>query len=349
MTDAGSMVMSEKQFAVLTTIQEPTSSVSTLAARLSDFGAKLIVIGDKKGPRAYSLAGTEFLSLEDQLKSQFEMARELPIGHYARKNVGYLAAIRHEASCIYETDDDNAPLRSWSLREETVDAHSVEQNGWVNIFRSFSAATIWPRGFPLDAVRESLRSAPVLSGKPVRARAPIQQGLANNSPDVDAIWRLILDEPFDFESGPSVLLPRGAWCPFNSQSTWWFPVAYPLMYLPSYCSFRMTDIWRSFIAQRCLWELDLGVVFHGSEVIQQRNDHNLIRDFEDEVPGYLRNRELVKILEGLDLTAGAEAVGDNMLVCYEALVRANFFPSRELDLGTSWLRELSNLSRGKHE
>ena len=42
------------------------------------------------------------------------------------------------------------------------------------------------------------------------------------------------------------------------------PVA-RLMYLPSTCTFRMTDIWRSLIAQRCLWELGQGVVFHAAD------------------------------------------------------------------------------------
>jgi len=32
-----------------------------------------------------------------------------------------------------------------------------------------------------------------------------------------------------------------------------------LMYLPIKASFRMTDIYRSFVAQRCLWELGEGV------------------------------------------------------------------------------------------
>ena len=78
-----------------------------------------------------------------------------------------------------------------------------------------------------------------------------------------------------------VWLGPETWCPFNSQSTWWFPVAYPLMYLPSRVSFRMTDIWRGFVAQRCLWELGKGIVFHAAEVVQRRNPHALLRDFAD--------------------------------------------------------------------
>lgn len=79
---------------------------------------------------------------------------------------------------------------------------------------------------------------------------PIQQGLADNNPDVDAIYRLILPFPTIFRKGRKVALGNNSWSPFNSQNTTWWKKAFPLLYLPSYCSFRMTDIWRSFVAQR---------------------------------------------------------------------------------------------------
>ena len=328
---------------MVTTIQQPTDSVIAMVSRLRGVDSRLIVIGDKKGPASYDLEGVEFLSLAAQLESEFDLARKLPTGHYARKNVGYLEAIRLSASCVYETDDDNAPLDSWAPRAETARAFEVREHGWVNVYRLFSEERIWPRGFPLDALADSLSCVPRLAKETIAVRAPIQQGLVNNSPDVDAIWRLVKDRPLDFQVGPSVVLPRGAWCPFNSQSTWWFPVAYPLMYLPSFCSFRMTDIWRSFIAQRCLWELSLGVVFHAAEVVQERNAHDLMRDFADEIPGYTRNKELADILEGLGLAQGVKAVPANMLTCYEALVSARFFEKDELTLLASWLNDLTRL------
>lgn len=331
---------------VITTIQLPTGAVRSLAARLGDQEASLIIIGDKKGPPAYDLSGVDFFSLQRQLESRFGLARALPVGHYTRKNVGYLEAIARGAACIYETDDDNAPLPNWTPRVENVDARAVDQRGWVNVYRCFSGERIWPRGLPLDALGASFLTAPPLRDLTQRVRAPIQQGLANGSPDVDAIWRLVLDRPFDFDDGPSVLLPAGAWCPFNSQSTWWWPDAYPLLYLPSHCSFRMTDIWRSFIAQRCLWELGLGVVFHAPEVFQDRNEHNLMRDFNDEVPGYQRNRELAQVLTDTALLPGIAAITDNLRRCYESLVAHGFFAAAELDLLTAWCDDLGQAQRG---
>jgi hypothetical protein len=328
--------------AVITTIQLPTRAVAELAARLASISAPLVIVGDRKGPPSYELPGTRFLSLQDQLDSPFELARLLPVGHYTRKNVGYLSAISQGAECLYETDDDNAPLERWTARSPQVVAHEVSASGWFNAYRCFSKENIWPRGLPLDALRSG--DAAAVLAKPTRVRAAIQQGLANGSPDVDAIWRLVLDRPFDFDDGPSVVLPPGCWCPFNSQSTWWWPEAFPLLYLPSHCSFRMTDIWRSFVAQRCLWELGQGVVFHAAEVFQARNEHDLMRDFNDEVPGYQRNRKLARVLEDTQLQPGEGAVADNLRRCYEALVDAGFFTAAELELLAAWCQGLEQAS-----
>jgi STELLO glycosyltransferases len=335
--------MTQKLFSVLTTIQEPTRSVDDLNALLRREHASLIVVGDQKGPRNYDLEGVHFLSLQSQIESNFNLARELPLGHYTRKNIGYLLAISQGASCIYETDDDNAPAPNWQPRREIVNVVAAKPRRWVNVYSFFSTKRIWPRGFPLEELTASFNHPHAVPEEALTVRAPIQQGLANNSPDVDAIWRLVLDEAFDFQPGPSIYLPCGVWCPFNSQSTWWFPAAYPLMYLPSYCSFRMTDIWRSFIAQRCLWEMGFGLVFHGPEVVQERNAHNLMQDFTDEIPGYIRNAELVETLEGLSLAKGPDVVVDNMLACYEALVKAEFFPAKEIILISAWLDDLRKI------
>jgi hypothetical protein len=171
--------------------------------------------------------------------------------------------------------------------------------------------------------------------------APVQQGLVDGSPDVDAVWRLVMDREIRFHRHGSVALPPGTWCPFNTQSTWWWPAAYPLMYLPSHCTFRMTDIWRSFVAQRCLWAMGGMLVFHASEVEQHRNEHCLMRDFEHEIPGYLQNDALVSTLAALDLEEGPHSAGPNLWICYQALVAERFLPADELPLVRAWLDDLN--------
>jgi hypothetical protein len=279
----------------------------------------------------------------DQAKLRFELAPLLGYGHYARKNLGYLLAFERGATCIYETDDDNEPLACWQPRSRDTKAVKVATPGWINVYRYFSTEKIWPRGFPLEFINAEPPSGLALLQAPEFVESPVQQGLANGSPDVDAVWRLVFDTPVTFKDHPSVHLGKNCWCPFNSQSTWWWPAAYPLMYLPSHCSFRMTDIWRSFIAQRCLWEFNAGVVFHGAEVVQDRNPHRLLGNLEDEVAGYLQNDKIIGLLSGLSLSPGVLAVEENLLKCYESLVASGVFPAAELPLVRAWLADVARM------
>jgi hypothetical protein len=329
---------------VITSIQPPTPSVLAMLAKSQQFHLRIIVIGDRKTPVAEWPDGIDFVSLQDQLELEFSLASKLPENHYARKNIGYLMAMAKRSLLIFDTDDDNAPLDSWQARSLNVTARPCLDGGWINAYRWFSDSHIWPRGLPLAHAKQGGQAAPI--GASVDVVAPIQQGLANGSPDVDAVWRLLMDQDVTFRDGDSVHLPANAWCPFNSQSTWWFPEAYPLMYLPSLVSFRMTDIWRSFVAQRCLWALGHGVVFHGPEMFQDRNQHNLLRDFEQEVPGYLGNDRIRETLEGTSLRTANDAVAANLHRCYEALVAAGFVPAQEMLLVEAWLRDIESMAAG---
>jgi hypothetical protein len=309
-----------------------------MLAKARQYDMRIIVIGDRKTPAAEWPDGIDFVSLQDQLELDFSLASKLPENHYARKNIGYLMAMSRQSALIFDTDDDNAPLDSWQVRPLDVTARPCLDNGWINAYRWFSDAHVWPRGLPLAHAKRNGDTA--RTGAPADVVAPIQQGLANGSPDVDAVWRLLMDQDITFRSEGSVHLPADAWCPFNSQSTWWFPEAYPLMYLPSLVSFRMTDIWRSFIAQRCLWALGHGVVFHGPEMFQDRNQHNLLRDFEQEVPGYLGNDRIRDTLEMLSLPPGSANTAGNLHRCYEALIVAGIVPAQEMPLVEAWLSDI---------
>lgn len=339
---------------VVTTIRNPTECMHHLAEALKRYDAQLIVCGDEKSPsndgfsvEKWQLAcDTEFLSLDAQRKLPFEIVTSLPIGHYSRKNIGYLRAIEAGADCIYETDDDNEPNKVWKPRKPIVRASVLPPNDdlrWVNAYRLFTDKPIWPRGLPLDMIRTPMPDTLLDSGN-LKCFSPIQQGLANVAPDVDAVWRLTQGKEFHFpERRRSFLLKRGNWCPFNTQSTWWWPIAYPLLYIPSHCPFRMCDIWKSFVAQRCAWEFSEGIVFHSPEVNQLRNPHNLVDDFEGELQGYLRNNEIAEQLQRLNLLKGEGNVLYNLALCYEALTKIGVFPSEELNLLHLWIADCERL------
>ena len=301
-----------------------------------------IVIGDTKSPANFQLEGCDFWSVEKQQSLPFELAKITPTRHYSRKNLGYLIAIKNGATELVETDDDNIPRKEfWEPKTREVKSHQFENAGWVNVYHYFTKHFIWPRGFPLEELQN--KQIELTSLKYESTNCPIQQGLADENPDVDAVYRLTYPLPLDFEKKERIALGKNAWSPFNSQNTFWFKEAFALMYLPSYCSFRMTDIWRSYVAQRIAWECGWSVLYHESTVWQERNDHNLMKDFEDEIPGYTNNFNICKELQALDLKSGQENIYDNLITCYQKLIDINVVGKDEITLLNAWIKDLKGV------
>ena len=331
--------MPEQTALIVTSIAAPNAVLRSLASGCGEHNFQFIVIGDERSPADFQLEGCRFYSLAQQRELEFEFAGKCPTRHYARKNIGYLIALSEGASVIVETDDDNFPEPEfWDERRRLQSVRVAAGAGWLNVYRYFTEANIWPRGLPLEQIRATLPEFETLARADVDC--PIQQGLANENPDVDAIYRLALPLPQNFRKDRRVALARDSWCPFNSQNTTWWRDAFLLLYLPAHCSFRMTDIWRSFVAQRIAWANDWAVLFHEPTVWQERNEHNLLRDFRDEVPGYLNNSAICDALGQLDIRQGVEHLGDNLRRCYEKLVSMELVGAQELDLIDAWLSDL---------
>lgn len=317
---------------VVTTINQPNEALRVLGAGAEARQIPFFILGDTKSPDDFSLPGGQFVSLAQQHARFPAFARALPSSHYVRKNVGYLLAFESGAEEIQETDDDNIPRDEFwdSTPDSTVEVVRTDR-GWFNVYALFSEETIWPRGFPLQYLQTSRSVGLEKEGAP---SGYVRQGLADENPDVDAVYRLTRKLPITFQRRGPVILPAGIWSPFNSQNTLFQRAAFPLLYLPSKCSFRMTDIWRSFVAQRCLWEMDGGVLFHSATVWQERNEHSLLRDFEDEIPGYLLNDKIRNALEKLSLDRHDTL--RNQHLCYEALASEKLIPKEELPILREW-------------
>ena len=334
--------MKERTALVVTSIAAPNRALRELAEGAEANRWPFYIIGDVSSPSDFSLPGAQFLSVERQMETGFATAKASPTRHYARKNIGYLLAMRDGASVIVETDDDNLPLAAfWKPRVFRQKVRVVRTGGWTNVYAYFSTQRIWPRGLPLDAIQSPL---PVFQTLPEEdVYCAIQQNLADGNPDVDAIYRLILPLPATFRKYRQVAISSEAWCPFNSQNTSWARDAFPLLYLPAYCSFRMSDIWRSFVAQRIASANGWPILFGESTVFQERNEHDLMRDFEDEIPGYRDNRKIGETLAAVDVKPGVTALNENLCVCYERLVAGGFVDARELDLVQAWIDDLTSI------
>ena len=186
---------------VVTTIFYPTDSIHRFLTLKSHWN--LIVIADRKTPTDWlqRLNATSsrllFVSVDQQKTLDFRILRHLPYGSYARKNLGYLIAIKCGAKIIFESDDDNlletddVYLLPKILRPQQLPwiAFHRQRSPLINIYGSFGHPQIWPRGFPLDEIRNVTEDGwhSVRQNLDQNTNAYIQQYLADLDPDVDAI------------------------------------------------------------------------------------------------------------------------------------------------------------------
>jgi hypothetical protein len=355
---------------VVTTIYLPTMAMKTLSALIAEQQKELLskatkdsdiqmeyselyVVGDKKTPSDWNLSNARFLSVSNQLEGDSLLAKVLPWNSYSRKMLGYLESVKDGCQWIRETDDDNIPrLGFLEYPQSNCLTRTVEtiDSPWINLYSAFTSRRIWPRGLPLQVLNGVFLNPASISDSLIEVKdVVIYQALADGEPDVDALYRLTVEEEsnISFEDFAPLLVPKSSITPFNSQATTWHRSVFPLMYLPITCSFRMTDIWRSFVAQRLLKTTELNIVFLGAEVFQERNPHNLIKDFEDEIEGYLGNEGLRIVLENTPITGGVKNFIPDLLTLYVALVEAGFLQPAEIESLHAWCQDLRSAGWGE--
>ena len=258
---------------VLTTINKVSRNILNIEKGCKKKGWELQIVGDNKSPKNFLLKYGNYTSLTEQLKLNLDYPKKVPINTYARKNVAYLLSIKNNSDVIIETDDDNYPMRDFFNDRSLVQNFLLVKNkGWINIYDIFKKdnSLIWPRGLPLNEILNKKKFKFIKK----KNKCYIQQGLCNSNPDVDAIYRLINKKiNIVFKSNLKIGISNQSISAFNSQNTTWFKEAFPLLYLPSYCSMRATDIWRSFIAQRVIFNDKKELMYHSSNVYQKRNPH----------------------------------------------------------------------------
>ncbi|HYD35469.1 MAG TPA: STELLO glycosyltransferase family protein [Vitreimonas sp.] len=319
-----------KKYIVITSIFQPTEAVQKFAA-LKDW--HLIVVGDKKTPTDWQYENVTYLSPTAQTELGYEFVSQLPWNSYTRKVVGYRYAIEHGAEIIADTDDDNIPYENWAQdlpwkgKLETLNVQ-----GFTNIYSYFTDKHIWPRGYPLNKILGAQKATASTSPQEIG----VWQFLADEDPDVDAIYRLTNNTLIFFDKRQPLVLEKGTVCPFNSQNTFFRQELFPLLYLPAFVTFRYTDILRGLVAQPLLWNTPYRLAFGQATVIQKRNPHNYLKDFESEIPCYLYPEKVIEIATGA--VKSTDSLIDNMWNVYQALHSAQIVPAEELPLLELWLK-----------
>ncbi|MDB5110292.1 MAG: hypothetical protein JWR67_1406 [Mucilaginibacter sp.] len=324
-----------KKAIVITSIFQPTQAVKAFAAMS---GCQLIVIGDKKTPDNWAHDNVAYFSVDRQEQVGGYLHQVLPYNHYSRKMLGYIYAIKQGVEFIIDTDDDNIPKDDWSFPELNGTFSTITRGkGFINVYELFTDMDIWPRGLPLDLIKHKFNLKNEITME--ECKIGIWQGLADEDPDVDAIYRLTNDTPCYFNKREPVVLDKGTISPFNTQNTIIRKELFALMYLPTYVTFRFTDILRGLIAQPIMWLYDYQLGFTDATVVQKRNPHDYFKDFVSEIPMYKHCREVIEITDGA--INRNNSICDNLFNAYGALYKQNIVQKQELDVLEAWFKDIS--------
>ena len=329
---------------VVTTVNEPTDQIKFLS-NIDQF--QLLVVGDKKTNQSWNCKNATYLNIDEQEYQKYKSFKTTPFNSYTRKNIGYLYAIQNGAKFIYDTDDDNKPIVNlngyFNFRDYDYGLiYDSSAPRVLNPYSHFGQPLIWPRGYPLSEIPKNHYNNYVCGR---RRTSFVQQGVVNGDPDVDAIFRLTktmnykkIDINFD-KSAPSIQYPIYKISPYNSQNTLFTYDAFWSLYLPYTVTFRLTDIWRSYWAQRLMWLLNGTVTFYGPNAYQSRNSHSYLNDYYQEKEMYLKTENLIAFL--FDWKCNEIEFYACVIKLSEEMAKNDFWPYDEVDGIKNWIDDLN--------
>jgi len=332
---------------VITSINKPNNVIKKYEILSKKKNIDFIFVADKKTPQFKHENYLNILSIKLQKKLPYKICKKIPFNSYSRKNIGYLYAMHKGIKKIYETDDDNYPRENFFSQDiYKLNHYKVKETGFINIYKYFlnNKIDIWPRGLPLSELNNSKKL--LIKKKKVKQKFSIVQRLCNKNPDVDAIYRLINKKiNIKFAENKSFFVNNKSYVPFNSQNTTWNDEVFPLMYLPTYCTMRATDIWRSYIATHIMNKLNLKILFTSPTVYQIRNYHDLYKDFDLEISVFRDVKKLVKVLDSTKIYKNKKYILVNLFNCYQNLVKKKILEKAELEILHAWCEDIHHLKK----
>ena len=318
---------------IITTINKPTEAI---LKHINNTEYDVIIVGDNKTPDDYKNLNCIYLDIPSQKKLFPELSELLPYNHYCRKNLGYLYAIKKGYKIIYETDDDNIPYDNFDniLQYNNIQMITEQNNVWINIFKYFTNnAYIWPRGFPLSLLKNNPNYLIQYTDK----IPSIINGLVENDPDVDALFRIICNHQsgIKWDKNKCVLINNTNVCVFNTQNTFWLnPELFISLLIPCSVSFRYCDILRGIINNIILKKTKNYMMYSSPNVIQNRNEHNLISDFKSEYEMYIHNEKILNFIEN-DI-GNITSVKELLFLIYNNLLVNNVIAQKDIDILNKW-------------
>lgn len=336
----------------------PTDSLRVL---VKTRGWQLLAVGNTHTPADWSLKGAIFLSVDVQARLGFRTVDFLPYASYLRKSIGYLFAIQHGARIIYDADDRSDVLggdlhKHFDLDLATASgaasgypvllqfSRAAEANRTVvNPYVHFGQRSVWPRGLPLESVREVGHEkfySEIHSGGQF-----IQQGISNGLPDIDSVFyftrKSSKSESFNIlfdEEAPKVALPQGLLVPVNSFNTIFHSQAFWGLMLPVSVSSMASDVIRGYFAQRILWEIGGYVAVYPPTI--HRRDMAEAYPFAEEKDLHANVGRLTEFLVSWRSAKSNSTLFEKILELSYALAEQGFWTGKDVEFTAAWLQDL---------
>lgn len=282
-----------KQCIVTTSINRPTKATLAWCNRKN---YDIIMVGDLKTPQndyvelMKKYNNFKYLGISDQEDLSKELSDAIGWNKIQRRNMGFLYAYKNKYEVIGSFDDDNIIDENWSefnFVNKDISVADIYRNNIYDALDPFYILQLkyHHRGYPLEFLKDSkcekIKTIYSPSFKCL-VNAPIPYG----DPDIDAVTRIIMKPTLDRVNG--ITFSSYQIMPFNSQCT--FISREILKYYFMFTGVgRHDDILGSYVLQKRMKENGYSkpfIVFSDSIARQDRNEHDLFKDLEQEIWGY---------------------------------------------------------------
>lgn len=161
-------------------------------------------------------------------------------------------------------------------------------------------------------------------------------GLVENDPDVDALYRLTNENSHvEWKIDEGVLIDNINVCVFNSQNTFWLDAQiFPCLLIPATVSFRYCDILRAIISNIVFRKMGKYIMYASPNVVQIRNDHDLISDLKSEMEMYIHNVDILDYL----VVEDTKNIKQLLLSIYNELFHHDVIKENDIKILETWLQ-----------
>lgn len=347
---------------ITTTINVPT--VLTQWAKSGMISDDIIIVaGDQKSPHREIVdllaaiereTGVVGIYSPPKMQDLWAISEKIGWNCIQRRNIALLEAMMYNPQYILTIDDDNAPTSGSQVTQlvdimehritgyESAHSQAISTNtGWYNPGRQCLTDHLRPvvhRGFPL-----SQRFVAPLITHTKMAPVGVAAMLWTGEPDIDAVERIAVRPNVTRIGRPNFVLTPGTWAPFNTQATMVRGDLAPALFMWPHVG-RYDDIWASYVYRKVADKRGYGAYYGHPAVHQDRNEHDLVKDLEQEIFGMRWNESIIRLIQDVNLDPDADVISDVTRIFADLVMLAHPLPDETKYALGAWIDDVEAIN-----